>query len=72
MKLLSIKKLADELAVSERHVRDMIARGNWPVYRVGRKRIRLDPEEIKKLCRSHPEATEQRTSFSLVSNPSPR
>lgn len=55
MRLLSVRRLADELSVSERHIREMIARGHWPVYRVGRKRIRLDPEEIKKLCRSRPE-----------------
>ena len=55
MRLLSVRRLADDLSVSERHVRGMIACGYWPVYRVGRKRIRLDPEEIKKLCRSHSE-----------------
>lgn len=52
MRLLSVRRLADELSVSERHVRDMIATGLWPVYRVGKKRIRLDLEEIHRLCRS--------------------
>jgi excisionase family DNA binding protein len=51
MRLLSIRRLADELAVSERHIREMIAQGLWPIYRVGKRRIRLDLEEIKKLCR---------------------
>ncbi len=35
------KKLADEFTISERHVRDMITQGRWPVYRVGRKRLIL-------------------------------
>jgi len=52
MRLLSIRRLADELGVSERHIREMIARGLWPIYRVGKKRIRLDPEEIRRLCRA--------------------
>jgi excisionase family DNA binding protein len=52
MKLLSAKRLAEELSVTERHVRQMIAEGRWPVYRVGKTRLRLDSDEIKKLCRS--------------------
>jgi len=57
MKLLSAKRLADELSVSERHVRQMIAEGRWPVYRVGKNRIRLDSEEIKRLCRARSKKT---------------
>ena len=41
MKLLSAKRLAEELSVSERHVRQMIAEGRWPIYRVGKNRVRL-------------------------------
>jgi len=51
MQLLSIRKLADELTVSERHIRGMISRGRWPIYRVGLKCLRLDLEEIKRLTR---------------------
>ena len=51
MKLLSAKRLAEELSVSERHVRQMIAEGRWPIYRVGKNRVRLDHDEIKQLCR---------------------
>ena len=51
MKLNTVKKIAEGLDVSERHVRGMIALGLWPVYRIGRKCLRLDPEEIRKITR---------------------
>ncbi|MFQ5853108.1 MAG: hypothetical protein ACE5JU_21320 [Candidatus Binatia bacterium] len=57
-----MSRLADELTVSERHVREMIARGRWPVYRVGKKRLRLDPEEIRRLtCQEAGQLSEKQT-----------
>jgi excisionase family DNA binding protein len=51
MKLVNIKRLAEQLGVTERHVRQMIVEGRWPVYRVGKSRVRLDYDEITRLCR---------------------
>jgi len=49
MMLLSIRDVAHTLKLSERHIRRMISEGRWPFYRLGRRVIRLDVKEIKKL-----------------------
>jgi len=49
--LCNIKKAAEQLEVSERHIRRMIAEGCWPYYRLGRQMIRVDVAEIKSLGR---------------------
>ena len=47
--LQSIHETSKALKLSERHVRRMISEGRWPYYRLGRRAIRLDVDEIKKL-----------------------
>ena len=59
MALCNIKKAAEQLGVSERHMRRMIAEGRWPFYRLGRGAIRLDIDEIKKLGRLAAEGTRE-------------
>lgn len=44
--LLTIEETAEELKVSDRHVRRMISLHRWPHYRLGPKTIRLDLQEI--------------------------
>lgn len=51
MALVTIKGAAQILRVSERHIRRMIAEKRWPYYVVGRRAIRIDPEEVKGLAR---------------------
>jgi len=47
--LQSIHETSKALKLSERHIRRMISEGQWPFYRLGRRAIRLDVEEIKNL-----------------------
>jgi len=49
--LQSIHETSKILKLSERHVRRMISEGRWPYYRLGRRAIRLDVDEIKSLGR---------------------
>jgi len=49
--LSSILETAKALKVSTRHVRRMISEKRWPFYRLGKRTIRLDLEEIKNLGR---------------------
>lgn len=49
--LVSITVAAKELGVSTEHIRRMIRAGKWPVYSLGPKATRIDPEEIKALGR---------------------
>jgi len=44
-----------EVVTSTEHARRMIRRGLWPIYRLGKKAIRIDVEEIKKLTRGYQE-----------------
>jgi excisionase family DNA binding protein len=39
------------LGCSQSHIRRMIKRGTWPVYKLGPGAIRIDPEEIRALTR---------------------
>ena len=45
--LCSIQDASKVFKLSQRHIRRMIADGRWPVYRLGRRLVRLDLEEIK-------------------------
>jgi len=49
--LLSINQTARELGLSGSHVRKMVKRGLWPSYSLGKKAIRLDVDEIRRLAR---------------------
>jgi excisionase family DNA binding protein len=49
--LMSINQVAKELGLSGAHVRKMIKKGLWPSYSLGKKAIRLDLEEIRRLAR---------------------
>jgi len=49
--LQSIHETSKIFKLSERHVRRMISQGRWPYYRLGRRAIRLDVDEIKSLGR---------------------
>jgi excisionase family DNA binding protein len=49
--LISVSAASKELGVSIEHIRRMIRAGKWPVYRLGPKATRLDPEEIRALGR---------------------
>lgn len=51
MPLSRVSQGAKELDVSTEHARRMIRKGLWPIYRLGKKAIRIDVEEIKKLTR---------------------
>ncbi len=49
--LQSIHETSKALKLSERHIRRMISEGRWPFYRLGRRAIRIDLEEIMALGR---------------------
>jgi hypothetical protein len=49
--LVNVSQAARELGVCTEHIRRQIRAGNWPIYRLGPKAIRLDLEEIRKLGR---------------------
>lgn len=49
--LCSILDTARALKLSERHCRRMISEKRWPFYRLGKRIIRLDLQEIKNLGR---------------------
>lgn len=49
--LTDVRTAAEKLGCSESHVRRMIKRGAWPVYKLGPGAIRLDPQEIRDLAR---------------------
>ncbi len=49
--LQSIHETSKAFKLSERHVRRMISEGRWPFYRLGRRAIRIDVDEIKSLGR---------------------
>ena len=46
-KLISLKQAARVFAVSESHMRRMVACERFPFYRLGHRLIRVDPEEIR-------------------------
>jgi len=48
---MSINQTARELGLSGAHVRKMVKHGLWPSYSLGKKAIRLDVEEIRRLGR---------------------
>jgi len=48
-----------EVVTSTEHARRMIRRGLWPIYRLGKKAIRIDVEEIKKLTRGYEEPVKE-------------
>src|SRR5215510_9165577 len=47
-----------EVVTSTEHARPMIRRGLWPIYRLGKKAIRIDVEEIKQIDERLPRACE--------------
>jgi excisionase family DNA binding protein len=47
--LMRVSEAAKTLGVSIEHARRKIRSGEWPVYQLGTKATRLDPEEIKAL-----------------------
>jgi excisionase family DNA binding protein len=54
--LISIGAAAEQIAVSKRTIRRMIADGRLTGYRVGSKMIRLDVDELRRLARPIPTA----------------
>lgn len=50
--LVSIKEAANCLSLSPSHIRKMIARGDFPSYRMGSRIIRVDPDEIRSVTRT--------------------
>jgi len=58
--LMSVTAGAKELGVSTEHVRRMIRARKWPAYSLGRKAMRIDPEEIKALGRLIAEAEKRK------------
>jgi hypothetical protein len=57
--LKSISDVARELSCSEQTVRQKIALGLWPSYRLGPKSTRLDVDEIKKIAAADRQSEEQ-------------
>ena len=55
MQYESIPKSAKILRMSVATVRARIKEGKWPCYRLGKRSIRLDLDEIRKLARQHGE-----------------
>ncbi len=51
MQMASVPKIAKALELSPATVRSRIEAGIWPCYRLGRRSIRLDLDEIRKLTR---------------------
>lgn len=49
--LITVSKAAKELGLSLKSARVRIQRGEWPVYRFGKKATRVDLQEIKRLHR---------------------
>jgi excisionase family DNA binding protein len=49
--LTNVRTAAENLGCSQSHIRRMIKRGAWPVYKLGPGAIRVDPEEIRALTR---------------------
>jgi excisionase family DNA binding protein len=49
--LTDVRTAAEKLGCSQSHIRRMIKRGEWPVYKLGPGAIRIDPEEIRALTR---------------------
>ena len=49
--LMSINETAKELGLSGAHVRKMVKKGVWPSYSFGKKAVRLDVDEIRKMGR---------------------
>jgi len=58
--LMSVTAAAKELGVSVEHIRRMIRSSKWPVYRLGPKATRIDPEEIRALGRLIAEAEKKK------------
>ncbi|MBU1209265.1 MAG: helix-turn-helix domain-containing protein [Proteobacteria bacterium] len=58
--LATISTAARELGCSPDHIRRMIKRGRWPYYRLGKKALRVDPEEIRALGRLIAEGEKKR------------
>ena len=58
--LMSITGAAKELGVCTEHIRRMVRAGKWPAYSLGRKAMRIDPEEIKALGRLIAEAEKKK------------
>ena len=59
MILVSIRKAAEALTLSEGHIRRMISKGRWPYHRVGYRLIRLDLDEIKDITRRLSESSQE-------------
>lgn len=59
--LMSINQVARELGLSGAHVRKMVKQGLWPSYSLGKKAIRLDLEEIRRLARLISEAKNEQS-----------
>jgi excisionase family DNA binding protein len=57
---MSVTSAAKELGVSTEHIRRMIRSGKWPVYQLGPKATRVDPEEIRALGKLIAEARRDR------------
>jgi len=49
--LVDLKVVYTELGVSPNHVRREVKRGAWPHYRLGRRVLRFDLDELKSLGR---------------------
>jgi len=60
MRLVRISEASRSLGCSEKHVRTMIRAGQWPYYKLGKKGLRVDVEEIKSLGRLIAEGEQER------------
>jgi len=65
--IVQIPELAEELKISTRQVRRMIDAGTIPFYKVGKRAIRLDLDEVKAAIRLHRRPAVDKNS--LVSEP---
>ena len=49
--LIPVSKFAKEFHISPATVREKIRSGEWPAYKLGRKSLRVDANEIKRIAR---------------------
>ena len=49
--LVTLREAAAELKISLNHAKNLVKAGQWPIYKISERIIRVDPEEIKQIAR---------------------
>lgn len=53
-RLVSMKDVADQIGMTERSVRNLVARGELPAYRIGARTLRIDQADLDQIIRPVP------------------